>query len=235
MTGDLPDAVRRGVDALRTGRPADAVDALSPVVADPALAAAPDLVDVRARVLVLYAQALVDSGRYNEAKAAIPEALRAVRRLDDDAGIAAVKQLQARLVRDIADDHRRASEAIERAKVARTPIDELLAAATSPEQRGEVLVQKANAMIDTGSLVEGGAYADEALALAVAAGNVREEVLARLSIARARPDEAATHVGAAFACAERAGDFNLVGTVARAAALHGVPLPAKRYGERPTE
>lgn len=234
MTDDLPDAVRRGVDALRSGRPADAVDALATVVADEALAAAPDLVDIRARVLVLHAQALSESGRLDEAKSAIPEALRAVRRLDDDDGIHAVKQLQARLVRDIADDHRRASEAIERARVARTPIDELLAAGVA-EQRADVLLRKANAMIDTGSPEEGGGYADEALALAMAARSVRDEVLARLSIARARPADAAQQVAAALAIAERAADFNLVGTVARAAALHGVALPGQPYAQRRTE
>ncbi len=210
----LADAVKRGVDALRRGDATAAVDALHVVAHDEAFAAAQDLVDVRARVLVLYAQALVTSERLEEAQPAMVEALRAVKRLDDDDGVAAVRALQ-----QVA-NHTRTKKRAPPASI--TPRQ-----APSPDD-AEALLSSAN--LATGE--DAARLAEQAFALAVSRGSVREEVLARLVLAKSRPHTAADQLGAALRRARGADEFTLVGAVVRAAELAGVPLPPEPYAGR---
>jgi len=49
-------------------------------------------------------------------------------------------------------------------------------------------------------------------------------VLALLALARALPDEASDHLRAAWVVADAAGEFTLVGAIARAAELAGVAV-----------
>lgn len=210
----LADAVKRGVDALRRGDAEAAVDALQPVATDEALAAAADLVDVRARVLVLYAQALVAAERLEEAQPAMVEALRAVKRLDDDEGVAAVRALQQ--VANHTRTKKRTPHAAAPARPAPAPDD------------AEAILAAANAA--TGE--EAALLGEQAFALAVLRGSVREEVLARLVLARSRPETARAQLEAALRRARGADEFTLVGAVVRAAELAGVELPKEPYAGR---
>lgn len=210
----LAAAVKLGVDALRRGDAVAAAHALAPVANDEALENAPDLVDIRARVLVLYAQALVAADRFDDAQPALVQALRAVKRLDDDEGVAAVRGLQQLALHS-------------RAKARGTPAAAPAGTAPSPDD-AEALLIAANAA--TGE--QAARLGEQAFALAVAHGSVREEVLARLVLARSRPDAAADQLAAALRRARGAGEFTLVGAVVRAAELAGVALPQEPYAGR---
>jgi hypothetical protein len=230
---DLPARIAEGVAALREGRPADAATALAPVLADPDLAAAADLADVRARVASLLAQALLDAGRPHEAEAPCREAIRLLRRLGDREGLDEVRALQDRVVKAIAHDREQAARREEQARIAATPLDALLAEVTSSTSRADVLLKKAHALVDAGRPDEAAPLADEALALA--GDDVRAGVLARLAVARARPDRADEALVAAYRVAERAEEFNLVSLVAHAARLAGVRLPVEHGPHGPPE
>lgn len=219
---DLADRVRRGVDALKQGRPAEAVDALEPVATDPAFETQGDLADIRARVWSLLAQALLEAGRPHEADPWARRALQAVTDLGDEQGEQAVRALHQRIFAAATDLHRQRT-AIER--VASTDVDELLAGAEGPQERAGVLVEKANAEARVGRAAAATDLARRALAIARGADAAREQVLALLVLAEAQPDEASGHLHAAWAIAEAADESTLVGAVARAAGTAGVRLP----------
>jgi tetratricopeptide (TPR) repeat protein len=211
----LDDAARlgarlaEGLAHLRAGRPADAVPALTEVAEG--LRRARDLRDVRARALSLLAQALMQSGRPAEGLPAADAALRLAHELQDAEGVAEIGALRTQL-----------QEAATRAP-GRAP-------ARPPGER-EGLLHDAGRALDAGRPEEAVASAARALALAEDAGDVRVAVLARLLLARARPETAPAELEAARALADENDDFTLVGAVARTAALLGVRLAPERVGE----
>lgn len=229
---DLAERVRSGVEAIRAGRMADAVEVLAPVVSDAELAAADDLQDVRARVCSLYGQALLDLDRPDEAEGPLREALAIAERLGDEAGAKAVRGLRARAMAATTQRHQQADERRRQERLAATPIEQLLHGVTEPLARADVLLRKATAEADVGAHAEAARHAGQALSIAVEAGAAREEVLARLAIARSQPDRAPQQLLAAWHRAEQAEEFNLVGAVARAAELGGVALPSASYAGR---
>jgi hypothetical protein len=88
-------------------------------------------------------------------------------------------------------------------------------------------VRKANAELDAGRAESAVEIAGEALRLGAELDDVRTRVLARMTLARARPEDASEQLRLAWSEAERADEFNLVGAVARAAELGGVQLPVQ--------
>jgi hypothetical protein len=94
VASDLPDRLHRGLDALKTGRPADAVDSLWIVFWDAELANTPDLTDIRLRAGTLLAQALLRCGRIPEVDRVLSEAERLVVERDDENGRQAVTSLR---------------------------------------------------------------------------------------------------------------------------------------------
>lgn len=220
----LPERIAEGVRALREQRPGAAVEALAPVVYDPELQQSTELADVRARVCALYAQALLEDGRIHEADAACRDALRAVRRLGDAAGLADVRALQDRIVRALAEAAEQARRKVEQARVAATPVAELLAGADAL-QRAEALVKKATACADVGDLDAGAPLAREAAQVADALGATTWSVFARVALARLEPEQAAAHLAQAARLADEADEFNLVSAIAEAARGLGLPLP----------
>lgn len=221
----LPDQITAGVNALRAGKPADAVVVLAPVWADVGLAAAADLVDVRARVGSLYVQALVDAGDLTTADRVCRDVLRLVRKLGDKPGLELVRGLQDRVVKGLVLQAEQVARQVEQRRVADTPLHVLLADATDARTRAERLVKKATAHADVGEHDTGRPLAHAGLTEATAAGDVHWTVLARLALARLEPDHAADHLIAAHTTASDADEFNLVSTVARAAEVAGVALP----------
>lgn len=223
---DVAQRLRDGVEALKAGRSGDAVAALRAVYEDADLAASQELADIRARVCSLYAQALLDDGQAEAAQGPVRDALRLLRKLRDTAGLTEVRALQDRVVAALAearaDDVRRA----EQARIASTPLGDLLAHASDEPARVEARVKKAHALVEAGLLEEAADVAREAVAAAQALAHVQWEVLARIAWARAVPREAQVQLEAALQRADTANEFNLVSTIARAAEVAGVELPA---------
>lgn len=230
---DLPARITSGVEALRAARWHDAVTALSPVVGDPDLAAADELRDVRARVLSLYAQACVEAGALEPADRACRDALRLLRALGDKPGIDTVRALQDRVVQALAREREQAARREEMARVAATPIDTLLAGATTDAARTETLLRKAHAHADTDTGALGAPLATEAIDLADRLADTRLQVLARLARARCAPDHALSDLVQARDIADAAGEFNLIATIARAAEVAGVDLPREEGPHAP--
>lgn len=224
-TEHLARRLLEGIEALRAQRHDEAVEALREVASDPLLAAAADLVDIRARACTLLAQALLGSDALDAALEWLDEAERLFARLDDRDGLAEVRALRRQRTDLLADRARKAQAAERLARLAATPLDELRARAPSKPALMELLVQKANAEVEADRLTDAAAIAGEALELALALDSIRGEVLARMSLARAEPARAAEQLELAWRRAERADEFNLVGAVARAAELAGVELP----------
>lgn len=216
------------MEALRAERWEDAVVALEAVASDAGFRSQPDLADVRARVASLLAQALLGAGRAAEAEPHARQALQAARALGEG-GTEARTLLQA-ILADLA----RAEQAARQARrTAETPLDRLLEGIEGDEALAAVLVRKANAEVDVGRPAQALPLARRALAHAIACGSLREEVLARMTVARAAPEEAEAELRSAWQRAEAADDFNLVGAVARAARLSGVALPTLLVGGSP--
>lgn len=222
---DLHERIAEGLLALRSGRPADAMTSLRVVWEDVDLAEAVDLVDIRARVGSLYAQAALESGARAEADKVCRDVLRILRKLGDRAGLDEVRTLQDQIVTAMARDAEQAERLKEQRAVSATPLVHLLAGVTDPLGRAEKLVKKATAHADLGELDQGAPLAREAVTLADAHGSPQWSVLARLALARLEPAHAVDHLIAAHRRAESAGEFNLISTIARAADLAGVVMP----------
>jgi tetratricopeptide (TPR) repeat protein len=221
----LAELLLSGLAHLRAGRPDDAVQVLAAVAQDEVFAAAADLDDVQARAWSLYAQALMRAGKPKEALPWCERALRITRALGDEAGLAEVRalhtELREALTAEAAD--RKARE--HSLRLAGLTVDQILVGLGSALDRADALIQKANAEIQAGHLREADPIARMALVEAVQGEGVREEVLARIAIATVAPEEARVELTAAWRRAERAGEFNLVSAVARAAELARVALP----------
>lgn len=222
---DLAGLLAAAVRDLRAGRFMEAAGQLGEVVADPDLAAAEDLRDVRARAFSLLAQALLGAGRPAEAQEHVRAALRLLSGLQDEAGLAQVRALQGQIFGALAEQAARDRARRERAALAATPVEEVLAPLADDLARAARLIEKATADEEAGAPEAAAAHLARALALADALGAVREQVLARLGLARHRPAERVDLVREAHRIAEAAAEFNLVGAITLEAGALGVPLP----------
>ncbi|MCB9663494.1 MAG: hypothetical protein H6732_05260 [Alphaproteobacteria bacterium] len=223
----LPEQLAAGLAALRGGRWSEAEALLAPVVDDADLAEAADLADLRARALSWHAQALLELGRLREAETRCREALRLLRRLGDATGTAEVRRLQDRVVGLLAHDAEQAQRRQEQARIAATPLADLLLTAEGPAARAAVHVKKALALLDGGEVAEATPLARRALALAREGADVTWEVHAQVAVARCHPAEALDALVAAHRVAADADEFNLVAVIARAAEELQVALPSE--------
>ena len=146
-------------------------------------------------------------------------------RLDPEAASGA-QPLRARMLDGRQEAMEREARVARSKRLANTDIAPLLARITDPGRRLDLLLQKAQAELDEGRQDVAITLAMEVLD-APETSEVRHEVMAHLTLARARPQQATPHVLAAYKCADDASEFNLVGTVGRTAELLGVELPAQ--------
>ena len=225
-TTEIARTLRRGIEVLRRGDAALALPHLKRVVEDVALEAATDLQDVRARACSLLAQAQLQLGQLDGAQNHANRALDLLRAVGDPDGIREVEQLRA----EIADAAQKRAEQERRQRsleqLARTEVAVLRERyERDPVALAEILLKKSSAEIEAGRPVQARAIAEEVLDLACEGQWLRQEVLARLCLARVHPTSAPDQLLQAWRRAERASDHTLVATVARAAELAGLELP----------
>jgi tetratricopeptide (TPR) repeat protein len=208
---------------MRAGAWSRALLHLRPVAASEQLAAAPDLADVRARVLTLLAQALLERGDptdHDEVERCLGEA----RELDpSEAARASMTDLQDRLDGARRETLERAAAEARTQRLADADIEGWLAKLPTGDRRCDLLVQKATAELDVGRSEQAAGYARRALALDDEA-TLRQRVMARLLMARTHPDRAEVYLQEALSMADAAHEFTLVGTIARTAELLGLEL-----------
>lgn len=216
-----------GVACLRRGDAGRALLHLRPVVEDPSLAESPELADIRARALTLCAQALIDAPppadsdgleRLDEAEVMLdtatsldPQAVEAIRPLREALLDARTQRLEA------------AARVQRTVRLAATDIEPLLARIHDAGRRLDLLLHKAQAVLDAGRPEEASAFAERVLK--APSDDVRHGVMARLTLAAAVPVRAEDLVCEAYRIAEGRSEFNLVAIVARTAEHLSVSLP----------
>ncbi len=218
--GPVPSALA----ALGSGQPQAAVDHLAPIMEAPELDE-PDMLDVRARLCSLYAQALLQAGDAKTASIWVRKALRAASTLKDDAGLREVRALQGQIVGALADAEAARRRAVEREHIAETSLQDLLAAAVTPEDRAAVLAKKASSLASSGAQAQAADLYDQSMRIADQHGFLREQVFARLGMAAVHPN-ATVWVLQAQKLAETVNEYTLLSTIAREAERLGVSLPA---------
>lgn len=218
--GPVPSALA----ALGSGQPQVAVELLAPIMEAPELDQ-PDMLDIRARLCSLYGQALLEAGDPKTASVWVRKALRAASKLEDDAGLREVRALQGKIVGALADVEAARRRAVEREHIAETPLEDLLAATSTPEERAAVLAKKASFHAGAGAQALAVDLYDQSMRLADKHKLLREQVFARLGMAAVHPD-ATTWVKQAQGLAEAQSEYTLLSTIAREADRLGVALPA---------
>lgn len=220
----LAECVQRGIAALARQDWAEATRVLGTAASDPDLEAHADLQDVRARVLSMHAQGLLRLGRIAEANHQVRAAMRILRDLEDESGLNEVRALSTQIFQAGLEQRQRADRRRKLAELAEQPLEQIVAGLEGAEL-AERLVERADAELLADRPLEAQRSAEQALNTAVAAQALREEVLARIALARCVPDRATEELTAAWSRAEKADEFNLVSLVANAAEALGVRLP----------
>ena len=172
----------------------------------------------RGPALGMYAQALLELGRLDEAKDAVRQAMRVAKGLGDSRGLAQLRALNGRVYGELAARQDRQRVELEEAQALERPLAELLAEAADDRARADVHLRKANARIDRGE--DGAALARAGLELARSAGAVREQVLCMLCLARVEDTEG--WLRQAHTLADDAEEPQLVAAIAKAARTAGV-------------
>lgn len=225
----VAELLQQGLTALREQRPADAAPPLHD--AWEALEHAEELQDFAARVASLLAQAHLEQGEAAQARTFAHQALRRLRSLADEDGLAQVRALDEQIGAALEATRR---DTVARAKAAAyaeqtTEAIELLG--QSPLARADALLKHVDSLRRVGQTERAIHSAERALHWADA---TREQVLAHLALAELGVDPE-PHLHRALAIADGADETTLVGLIAKAAELAGVTLPATSFADRPTE
>jgi len=224
---DAPQRVARAVRALRERNPRLAADLLLPVAHSRALANAPDLVDVRAKVCSLLAQALLACDRPDAALTWVSTAQDLADTAHDAHARDTLTALRTQIEEGVAAATRTKASQRRRAHVASVPLEQLLGPVTDASRRRAVMVEKGLADADAGRPEDARRVLTAAKALADDASDCREQVLARIGLSRITSAPAPLLVDA-VRVARDAGEPQLVGVVAREAELRGVDLGTQR-------
>jgi hypothetical protein len=208
-----PDPLAAAIKALRTNQPEEAIAALS-------IALESNLPDaLAARATSLRAQAKLMSGDLGASMVDWREAWRQVLALGDTHGQEALKGLRAQIAQARA---QKSAEQVHRDRARQSLAEDLdakLEGTSSLEDRLNLLVERANALMDCDQPREGLKIALQALLEADTAKppSVRTQVLARLCALRAQPEKGPEFLEKALALADEAEEPQLIGAVARAA------------------
>jgi hypothetical protein len=221
MDDDAWSPLDEPVEALREERFGEALVLLDAMLMANVLPEA-----ARARAMGMRSQALLGLGQLERAKDALVMALRAARALGDADGVTQLRGLNEAIYAALAHKSEQSRLAAEEAVLLKESLESLLAAAKTPHERVMALIRKANQAADLNTPDVPLARRAVAEADALSQG-IREQVLARLCLARTCPEEAARWLDDARDRADDAEEPNLVGAVASAARAMGV-----RFAER---
>ncbi|MCB9669981.1 MAG: hypothetical protein H6734_10955 [Alphaproteobacteria bacterium] len=194
-----------------------------------ALTDQPDLQDVAGRAFSLLAQAHLAHGAIGDSERAVRSALRILRGLNDGEGLAEVRNLQERIAAERDREKREVLARAQAAPLAATTLQDLEARAGSDLALADILIKHAGALRLHGRPDEARESARRAVDAADRAEATRERVLARITLAEVDRASASEALVQAHAIADDASETNLIGLVARAAALALVDLP-RQYG-----
>ena len=148
--------------------------------------------------------------------------------LGDADGVTQLRGLNQTIYAALAHKSEQARLAAEEAKLLEASLESLLETAQSPHERVMALIRKANQAADLHTPDVPLARRAVAEADALSDG-IREQVLARLCLARACPEEAERCLADARDRADEADEPNLVGAVASAARAMGVRLAERVF------
>lgn len=198
----------QAVRALRTGRWGRGRELLEVLLAEPQ----PPTVEGPLRGML--AQALLELDRCEEAKDELRHALRIAKALGDQKAIDQLRALNGRVYAQLAHEREQARLAQAQQAELQRPLDELLARASTPAERCTVLLGKANAELDLDLALRAREEAEHA--------GPREQVLARLCLARLQPRRAEAMLREAHRIADTHEEPQLVAAIAQAARAAGV-------------
>ncbi len=216
---EVADLVRRGVVAAKAQKWTEAAALLLAAVDDPALVSSVDLQDVRARVLAVYARALLESGQPAEALVRAEQALLLAGIVGDSEEVPDLKAL-VETARVALASSRRAANKPPGAALDEDPND-----APSDAARALAWCRKAEALLASGRAAEALVAAEQAISLAPHEA-IRTRMLARLVGARAAPEQAQVLLNAAWIEADAQSESTWLTAVAKAAVLAGLSVGA---------
>ena len=214
----LINAMMDGLNALRDGDPAAAAVHLAPVAHNDDLAAAHDLQDIRLKVVLLYSQALLESGQASEARKPLVIARDINDQLGQPAADEAIATLTSRIGEAVAEQFAAAArKRTLKRSLSHSPAD----LANSPDAPAR-LVERASAALTFEDPKTAAQIAESALKVAIEKRDTRHQVMALLVLAKAEPDAAVHHLERARLIADDADAFNLLSFIVSAAKDLGV-------------
>ncbi len=175
-----------------------------------------------------HAQALHGLGRHGEARSAVRLALATARRLGDPDAETPLRALHARITQALGADRAREHRHQEALRQVQLSLPDLLAAAHDGRARAEVLLERADALFETGHSEKAMEIAKRGLSEAPQ-NATREQVLLRLCLLRGPIPNPEEVLNQALAMAEEADNLTLISAVARTARAHGLPLPEHTF------
>lgn len=219
----LADRLAEGVGALREGRNAEAVSALQEVVDDPQFRGSEELLDVRARATSLLAQALLAVDEVGPADRYARQALDVLERLADPEGKAQVTALRQEIMGRALTLRKESEQRARRSRLLALPVAELLASTQIPQERANLLIERASAAAETGDLDMARDLAHQARHMADESNALKERVLSRLLVAQVDPETRVAALRAAYRLALAADEPGLITGIAQTAEQVGVP------------
>lgn len=211
---ELALQLKRAVQCLKAGRSQEAVKAFRTVLEHPDFVTADHMEDVRARSLCLYAQALLDTSAFADARQAAESALALTKKLGDTHGEKDVRTLLMRISSGHFDALRRAGHTRRQDEMLELPLGTLLDADKPVSEIGTLLEQAALKLRreqpqDAKVLAHHVVANDDA--------SPKDQVIAWLIIAHAAPLDANTALKSAWELADTTNDTNLLKAVAQTA------------------
>ena len=218
---ELAQSLQKAIKFLREGNAKDAIEALEYVLHNDEFAQAEDLVDIRARTLSLYAQALLDENRFADSRKAAELAMELVKGLDDTTGEKQIRQL----LRDISAKHLGALKMaghIRRQKSAPQKTIQSLVEQAGTESGLSEMISQAALKLRIGRREDAQKLAEHILTLDGV--TEKDRVIALLLLTHTNPSACDEYLEKAWAIADEANDFNLLQAIAKTAEEFNHPI-----------
>lgn len=188
-----------------------------------------------ARCASLLAQARLATGELEAARAASHDALRKTRLLGDAAALALLRDQDAAIGAALEAAGRERKARDRATHLTRQSVQDVVETAASPLALADALIRLAGAHQLLGNGSDARTAALRAIPAADESGQVRERVLARLTLVEVSDVDRASVLADAHAIADAADETTLIGLVAKAAELAGMPIATVGFAGRSTE